>query len=370
MPPIHLLIKPASAACNMNCTYCFYKSVAQNRQQEVTPFMSEELLEKLVVQTLEEASGSCGFAFQGGEPTLIGLDFYKKLIQLQKKHNKKGLPIHNSIQTNGYLLDEEWAKFLAENKFLIGLSLDGTSEIHNLHRVDNSGKGTFNKVLAAAKLLDKHKADYNILSVVTSALARDIRKTYAFYKKNNLRYLQFIPCLEPLGQTLGGYAHSLTAEKYTRFLITLFDLWYQDILKGEYTSIRYFDNLVHMAAGRPPESCNMRGVCSAQFVVEGDGSVYPCDFYVTDEYKIGTIGKDSFKEMYESITCAGFIKESYAVPAQCKECKFYPLCRNGCKRDRIPQIGDAPLNAYCASYTTFFKHSAEKLFHCAKLFRL
>ena len=165
MPPISVLIKPASSLCNMRCKYCFYADITDNREVKSYGIMSEETLENLIKKAFEYASGSATFAFQGGEPTLAGLDFYRKLLQLEQKYNVKKIPVQNAIQTNGYVIDEEWAKFLAENKFLVGLSLDGTRDIHDSLRVDAAGKGTFSRVEKTAKLFKKHGVEFNILCV-------------------------------------------------------------------------------------------------------------------------------------------------------------------------------------------------------------
>lgn len=369
MPPIHVLIKPASSACNLACSYCFYRSLSQSREQEMAGFMTLQTLETLVQAVLSQASGSCSFAFQGGEPTLAGLEFYQHLVALQARYNTKNLRIYNSIQTNGMVLNEAWAQFFAQNHFLVGLSLDGIAEVHNQHRVDHGNGTTFHQVMKKAELLQKYQVDFNILSVVTGLSARRVAKNYAFFKKQGFRHLQFIPCLEPLGSSRGSNAYYLSSEQYAQFLCALFDLWYGDFSRGDYVSIRYFDNLVHMAAGQPPESCNMRGACSAQFVIEGDGSVYPCDFYVLDEWKLGNIHQNTFQEMYEGPLCQQFLAQSLPVPEKCKTCQVYALCRNGCRRERAPQQGDAPLYYNCQANHTFLTHAADRIARCAESLR-
>ena len=232
MPPISLLIKPASSACNMGCGYCFYNAIAKNRQNAFEGMMNLDTLEIIVKEALETAEGFCSFAFQGGEPTLRGLDFYKSLIEMVKKYNNKKLSVHYSIQTNGILIDHEWADFLAENNFLVGLSLDGPEEIHNINRRMQNGDESFNKVIKAARILTNHKVDFNILCVVTGRGARRIEKTYNFFKKQGFKYLQFIPCLEPLEIKRGTTDFYLSVKDFETYLITIFDLWYNDFIKG------------------------------------------------------------------------------------------------------------------------------------------
>ena len=335
MPPINILIKPASSACNMACKYCFYRDVAEHREQAFEGMLSLQKMERVIRAGMEYADHSCSFAFQGGEPTLAGLDFYRGVVELQKKYARSGLEIHNAIQTNGMLIDEEWAAFLAENRFLVGLSLDGPAELHNLNRLDTVGEGTFNRVMRTARLMEKHRVEFNILCVVTGRNARSVEKIYRFYRRQSFRWLQFIPCLDSLEQQRGEEKYHLSAENYGDFLIRLFDLWYEDLQRGEYISVRHLDNWLSILLGGQPEACSMTGQCAVQFVVEGDGGVYPCDFYVLDEWRMGTVGESSFAEMQRGEVAAWFIQASLRVPNKCRRCRWYGLCRNGCRRNRM-----------------------------------
>lgn len=366
MPPVSVLIKPASSACNMKCKYCFYNAIANNRSNAFEGMLSIENLVKLVSEALETAEGQCSFGFQGGEPTLRGLDFYKTLIELVKKHNKKGLPVHYAIQTNGTHIDEEWAAFLAENRFLVGLSLDGPAEIHNLNRIKQNNDPSFNEVMRAARIMTKHKVDFNILCVVTGRAARSIEKIYNFYKKQGFKYLQFIPCLEPIEVERGTTNYNLGISEFGDYLIRLFDLWYTDFIKGNYISIRHIDNIIRIFMGQPPELCSMSGHCTIQYVVEGDGGVYPCDFYVFDEWRLGTLGEMSLAEMRSSELARKFLEESHILPEKCRSCKYLQLCRNGCRRDRARENY---LNYYCEAWMRFYEYVIPKLRHVAMIIR-
>lgn len=362
MPAVNILIKPASSACNMQCAYCFYQDVAANREIAFEGMLSLERMEKVISSGMEYAEGICSFAFQGGEPTLAGLDFYRSVVEIQKRYARPGVQIHNAIQTNGYCIDEEWAAFLAENHFLVGLSLDGPADLHNLNRRDHQGKGTFNRVLHAAKLFDRYHVDYNILCVVTGKNARSIGQIYSFYKKQGFRWLQFIPCLEPLGQERGKEKYHLSSQAYGEFLIRIFDLWFADLRQGEYISIRHLDNWMSILLGECPEACNMMGRCSVQFVVEGDGGVYPCDFYVLDQWRMGTVGETTFAEMQESEAARKFVEASFRVPEKCRVCHLYGICRNGCRRDRVVlENGLVDRNFYCEAYQAFFSARGRQL---------
>ena len=362
MPPLNFLIKPASGNCNIRCRYCFYHDVAENRGVSSYGMMSDETLEALIEKALATADGSCSFGFQGGEPTLAGFDFFRKVVALQKQYNRKGLRISNAIQTNGMVLDAEWAAFLAENHFLVGLSLDGTKEIHDANRLDPAGKGTFNRVLRTAQLLTAKKVEFNILTVVTRQSARHIDRIYGFFRRSGLNWLQFIPCLDPLGEERGSNPYSLTPEAYAKFLKTLFDLWYRDVKAGNFIYIRYFENLVGMAMGYPPESCGLSGRCVIQNVVEADGSGYPCDFYALDEWKLGNIRTDSIPGMMKSPAAQKFLAAPLDIPEKCRSCRHYAICRGGCRRDREPMRGDTlPLNYFCPAYEEFFDYAMPRL---------
>lgn len=367
MPQLSVMIKPASGRCDLRCRYCFYRDEIEKRSVSDFGMMSDETLEALVRQILSEATGSCSFAFQGGEPTLAGLDFYRKLIEFQKKYNISNCKIHNAIQTNGMHLDEEWAEFLKKNDFLVGLSFDGTPELHDMNRIDAGGKDTANRVLKTAKLLEKYDVPFNILCVVGSAAAKHAGKVYRYLTKQGFDYLQFIPCLDPYGEPRGERDYSLTPQQYSQFLKTVFDLWYKDVKSGRQISVRTFDNWAGMLAGYPPEACGMMGRCQCQFVVEADGSVYPCDFYVFDEYKLGNVKTDSFRAMFESEAAKNFVKPSYEHDPECSGCRWFRLCRGGCRRDR-DDGGKIGRNYYCESYKAFFEYAAPRLAELAAMF--
>ena len=362
MPPLNILLKPASSACNLRCSYCFYADEASIRAVPSYGMMPEAVSHALIEKAAGAAEGSVAFLFQGGEPTLAGLDFFRETVALEKKHRKLGVAIHNAIQTNGLSLNEDWARFLKEEHFLVGLSLDGPPELHDRNRRDNRGKGTCDRVVKAAKLLDRFGVEYNILCVLTGQNARSIQRIHNFYKKQGFRYLQFIPCLEPLGQERGGEGYHLSPADYGDFLLRVFDLWLQDLRKGDYVSIRHLDNWLSIMLREPPEACGSVGCCSVQFVVEGDGGVYPCDFYVLDEWRLGRVGEQSFAQMAQSDAARRFVEASRSIPEACKACPVYPVCRNGCRRDRLVTTeGIIDRNYYCEAYKRFFGERQEEL---------
>lgn len=373
MPPLSILIKPASGNCNMRCRYCFYADELNNREVASYGMMSTETMHTIVDKALEFGDKSVTFAFQGGEPTLVGLDFFKNLVDyveeclkrlenLRKNGNKRDIQVQYAIQTNGYAIDEEWAEFLGKHHFLVGVSLDGTKELHDRYRIDTAGKGTYNRILTNIRLLEKYKVEYNILTVVTAATVRNGQKIYNFFKKNNFGFQQYIECLDPIGEVPGGREYSLTPEKYGTFLKNIFDSWYLDMKSGTYVYNRYFENLMMLLNRQMPESCNMRGICGKQWVIEADGSTYPCDFYALDEWKLGNIVTDSFEAMDQKREETGFIAWSEQVPEECKCCRWYGLCRNGCRRNCEPVTADRRgKNYFCGAYQEFFEYACPRL---------
>ena len=363
MPALSLLIKPASGNCNMRCRYCFYADELDNREIRSYGKMSVDTMHTIVDKAMEYGDYECTIAFQGGEPTLAGLDFYRDLVAYVTAHeNPKKLKIHYALQTNGYLINEEWAAFLGENHFLVGVSLDGLKEIHDRYRLDAAGKGTYQRVISAIRLLEKHQVEYNILTVVTAATARNGQKIYNYFKKNHFGYQQYIECLDPIGEEPGQHEYSLTPEKYGEFLKSMFDAWYLDMRSGTYVYNRYFENLMMIMAGQQPESCNMRGVCGKQWVFEADGSVYPCDFYALDQWRLGNIQENSFEEMDEKRDGLGFIQWSMRQQEGCQKCRWFGLCRNGCRRNREPVTAEhTNRNYFCKSYQMFFEYAYPRL---------
>ncbi len=353
-----LLIKPASGNCDLRCKYCFYRDEAQNRAVESYGMMSADTHRQLLSRAFDYAD-ELTLAYQGGEPTLVGLDWFKQAVSDCKSMNKRGIPVHFAIQTNGMRIDDAWAEFFAGESFLVGLSIDGTRDTHDKNRVDGKDRGSYATVSKAARILQAHNVELNILTVVNAVTARHAKQIYDSFKKSGHNWLQFIPCLNPLGETNKKYPFSLTPDLYGEFLCRLFDCWYDDIMKGDYISIRWFDNLVMMLRGMMPECCGMAGVCSEQNVIEANGDVYPCDFYVLDEYKIGNVFEHSFEQIGKMRKNSDFIRASEAVHEKCRGCDWYVLCRGGCKRHRDGT--EDGLCYFCESYDRFFRYSIERL---------
>lgn len=356
MPPLSLMIKPASSLCNLSCQYCFYRDVSAHREHLGFGKMTKDNAEILIQKALRFSDGQpAAFAFQGGEPTLSGLDFFQFFVETVKKENKRNSPVFYSIQTNGTMIDDDWAKFFTENQFLVGLSLDGSLK-DNKFRLLPNGNNSFYKIVTAAEKLKKHKTDFNILTVLTGYCADHGEEIYRYFRSKGFKFLQFIPCLRPFDSTEESELY-MTAEQYAEFLIRVFNLYVKDYVRGQYISIRQFDNWVRLFLGQQTEQCGILGHCSHQFVAESGGNIYPCDFYCTDEYLLGNILESDFESMAKSKIAHDFISESLVIPNKCRQCRYFPLCRaGGCKRTQ--RSAD-----YCLAYRKFFEA-------CLPLFRV
>lgn len=350
---ISVMIKPASSACNLKCEYCFYSSVSDSRNESFKGMMSRETAENVILKAYEFAKdGNVFFTFQGGEPLLRGIDFFKWFFDKENELNKNNLKISNCVQTNATLLNDEWCEFFKENHVLVGVSLDGDEEL-NSYRKYPDGQNAFHDIVNGIELLKKYNVTFNILSVLTSRLAQNVRKSYRFFKSLDVHYLQYIPCLKPFGAEDDAY--SMTVDDYEQYLTSCYKIYFNDNMRGNLMSIRQFDNYALLASNKSAEQCGMNGPCATQFVVEGDGSVYPCDFYCTDEWLLGNINESSFKELFNTTKSVEFLKESFKMREECKRCDYFTLCRGGgCKRNRE--------NAnYCKAYKSFFKNSMDMI---------
>lgn len=331
MKNVSVLIKPASSLCNMNCTYCFYRDEAVNRETPSYGLMTYDTADSIIKKFLDISEISCHFAFQGGEPTLAGIEFYKYFVSKVESCNTKKIKVSYSIQTNGFDVSKDFISFFSENDFLVGVSLDGYKAIHDYNRVTESGNGTFSQVIETVNRLKSAGVKYNILSVVTNESTKHTEKILNFFTEKECKYLQFIPCLDEIKKA--DSFTRLSEQNYADFLIKTIN-YISKLPEESRPHIRFFDNLFSMLKGGTPESCNMCGRCTIQFVVESNGNVYPCDFYCTDEYLLGNINKVSPEQILQCRSAVTFISESLPVPDECSDCRYYPLCRNGCKRER------------------------------------
>lgn len=357
MKQINVMIKPASSACNMRCAYCFYADESRIRQVPSYGLMSRD-----TARCILEKFASCGaehwsFAFQGGEPTLAGLGFFEDFAAMERQLGYTAGNTAHAIQTNGLTADADWASLWKRENYLVGLSLDGSHDVHDYFRRDAAGKGSYSRVLQTARLLEKAQVPFNILTVVTPSAARHIQSIFNGYKKLGFKYQQYITCLDPLEGEAEGFVPD--EKTLAQFLKQLFDLWFRELQAGNYISVRFFDNLVYMLRGEQPELCSMSGHCNVQYLIEADGSVYPCDFYALDEYRLGNILADSIEDIDRRRIDTGFIQQSMQPPEECRRCRYAPLCRNGCRRERSG--GPSGRNIHCEAYKEFYEYALPRL---------
>lgn len=341
--PLSLLVKPVSGRCNMRCKYCFYAEETARRASGDAGVMTERTLQNLIARAFRCAQDSVYFAFQGGEPSLAGVDFFRCAVRLQQEHSAGRVPYFNSLQTNGLCLSDELIAFLAENRFLVGVSLDGTQQAHDRYRLDASGRPTWARVRETLERLHRAGVEVNILCVVTREVAREPEAVFESLRPYGC--LQFIPCLDPPDGPPGEWTPD--AQEFGRFLTQTYRLYRRALLRGSYVSVRAFDNFLNMRRGLEPDSCAQCGRCAPYYVVEADGSVYPCDFYALDEWRLGNINETGFDRLARSPVASRFRAASLPVPEACRRCGCYSLCRNGCRRERLPESG---VHRYCAAY--------------------
>ncbi len=353
-----IMIKPASSACNLECGYCFYKDEASKRRVACHPFMDERTVVSLLKKGLEGAD-TVTFAFQGGEPSLVGLDWFKRFVELEKELNQGGTKVNYGFQTNGTLLDDDWGRFFHDNHFLVGVSCDGFPKLHNLYRKRLDASRSSDGVFRGIDAMLRNNVDLNVLAVVTDAVADNIDAMWDFFMSKDLRFQQYIACLDPLD---GDVNRFLDPVSYGKFLVGLAKKWVAALQTPHPISIRLFDNFISVLMGYPPEECDMNGHCSIQYVVESDGTVYPCDFYCTDRYELGNINTETIGQLDARRDAIDFLHESDAIHEDCKGCPIFPICRAGCKRNR-----DASNKfRFCESYRILFDEMGETFVRIAQ----
>jgi len=354
MIEFQLLLKPSSFDCNLNCTYCFYKRV-QNIYPEIHPRMNFTILEEIIKKYSKVDMPNYIFIWQGGEPTLLGINFFKKVIELQLKYFRRGKFITNSLQTNGILINKDWCTFFKRYNFFIGISLDGPKEIHDFYRKKTNGEGTWDRVMNTIELLKKFNINFNILCVISKANVRKPRELFNFFKRYNLTNLQFIPAFERFDKNR-KINFSPSPDEYAKFLCDIFDLW----IKEDFNQIHIltFERILERYLGIQYDFCPFGKNCPNYLVIEYNGDIYPCDFFVDKSYKLGNI-KDE-KNLMEFLHLRnekfGLLKQK--LDQECLKCHWLELCNGGCIKDRyIYNNNFEKKSYYCKAYKIFFTHS-------------
>lgn len=387
--PVHVMAKPAGSSCNLNCSYCFYLSKETLPSGPGTGDMSDGTLEAFVREYIENGGEQVVFSWQGGEPTLRGIDFYKRAVELQKRYAKPGQRIENDLQTNGILIDQRWVNFLKENRFLVGLSVDGPRALHDRYRLNKGGASSFDKVMAAASLLRANDVAFNSLTCVNNVNARKPLDVYGFLR-DELRpaRIQFIPIVQLKGfetKAPGGrdmsrrlrlgdprirpsHPHAIVTDwsvdpvEYGDFLIKVFDEWREHDIGRVF--VNHFESLVAQHMGLPAQICTYSKYCGSGLAVEHDGSVYSCDHFVYPEYRLGNLHDDRLRSMANSPAQARFAHaKSDSLPAYCRKCAYLQDCWGECPKNRFIRTptGGQGLNYLCPGLKRFFKYAGPKI---------
>ncbi len=397
--PFHLMTKPIGPICNLECTYCFYLEKENLFEKNERWRMSDETLERYVKAYIQAQPGEeVNFAWQGGEPTLLGVGFFRKAVAWQKQY-AGGKRISNAFQTNGTLLDDEWAQFLAENQFLVGISIDGPPELHNTYRVDKRGQDSYAKVMRGLECLKRHKVEFNTLTVVNRANSQHPLEVYKFLRNIGSTYLQFIPLVErqadvvahKLGldlaappdldqaRRLDGSSEgetpkvtdwSVRPQDYGSFLIRIFDRWItRDVGR---TYVQQFDTALAKWLGAPGGVCHFSETCGRALAIEHDGNVYACDHFVYPHYRLGNFLEDDLASMADSPQMRKFGEDKRdSLPRYCRECTYLFACNGECPKHRFETTpdGEPGLNYLCAAYKRFFAHVDPAMRVMAQLYR-
>ena len=358
-----LLIKPVGSLCNLECDYCFYLGTDAALGGERPAVMPQDVLEQMVRDFLGLGFPTSVFTWQGGEPTLAGLDFYRRAVRAQQEFGRGGQSVANALQTNGILLDDQWAEFLAHWRFLVGLSLDGPSEVHDRFRRDRRGEGTFGRVMRAVEVLRANNVEFNILSMVTSHSCNLGREIYRWLTGQGFAYLQFIPCVENDPDTGVPVPAGVSATGYGKFLCEVFDEW-TDRGDTRRVSVRLFDSLVAQLAGEKRITlCEMGARCDHYLVVEKDGGVYPCDFFVSRRRCLGNLMNTPLSGLFLSDRESAFAALKSEYPDECSRCRHLDLCRGGCPKDRLSAGGNrfGGKSRLCEGLLLFLDHARPAL---------
>ena len=350
-----VLIKPVGADCNLACRYCFYRPKASLYPETTRHRMSQAVLEKMTESYLAVAGPEASFAWQGGEPTLAGLEFFQQAVAIQRRLARPDQRVSNGFQTNGLLIDDDWAKFFALHNFLVGVSLDGPPQVHDHYRTDAAGGPSLQRTLEAIAILQRYGVQFNILAMVTPKNVDDPDALYDFFLSHDLRFLQFIPCVERDPESGQMAKFSVSPEAYGSFLCRLFDRWVSNV-PGVY--IRLFDELLTVYATGESPSCEFRPSCGDYLVVEHNGDLYACDFFVEPEWKLGNLMESPLAQIVGSERFAEFAARKSAYGDECRSCHYLHLCHGGCPKHRLV-MGDSPSapNYLCSAYRQFFSHS-------------
>jgi len=364
--------KPIGAICNLACHYCYYLKKEQLYQNDQSFIMPDDILEEYIIQHIAASTSQViNFSWHGGEPTLLGLEYFKKIVSLQRQHQPPGRRITNGMQTNGTLIDEKWCRFLAKEGFSVGLSLDGPEELHDYYRVAKGNKPTFRQVMRGYELLRQHRIFCDILCVVHARNAPHPSEVYRFFKQIKAQYVGFLPLVERRPDMESGVCdRTVSAGAWGAFLCTIFDEWLlKDI--GQ-VKVQIFEEATRRAFGQEQSLCIFRKTCGEIPVIEHNGDFFSCDHFVDGEHRLGNVRNTALVEVLESPAQQAFGEAKFAaLPSFCRTCEVLTTCYGGCPKDRFIQTPDGQkgLNYLCAGYKRFFTHCRPFVDELANLLR-
>jgi len=367
MQPFSLLVKPAGSDCNLDCRYCFYKNrapeIGSGRQR-----MNGKTLEKLTKDYLQLGLPAAVFAWQGGEPMLMGLDFYKRAVELQNKYKKPNQRIENALQTNAILIDDKWGQFLHDNNFLVGISIDGPKELHDYYRLDHSGGGSFEKVIKAIGICREYKVEFNTLTLINDRTAECPDEIFDFLTTLGTPFLQFIACVERDPATGRVADFSVTARQYGNFMCRIFDRWAE--LGPEKLRVRDFDSILSFCSVGRHTLCTFDKQCSGYIVVEHTGDCFPCDFFVQPKWLLGNIFDTPVEKLAAGGKKRSFARTKQKLCNKCLLCRHLDVCRGGCLKDRLV-LDDEKFEResyLCQGYKQFFDYTMPRFVQIAASF--
>jgi len=360
MNNLSLMLKPVSARCNLNCTYCYYSAPAEGLT-DLPPLMSPALLEDILKQALELSYPRVFFGWQGGEPTLMGAGYFRKALEAEKRFARAGHVIANGLQTNGILFDQAWAAVCRDYNVLVGLSIDGPAEVHNTYRKDANGQGAWASAMRASQILKEQGIAFSILCVVSQANVRKAKEIYRFFRSEGFTGLQFIPCIEPDSTSPTGISpESVSAGQYGEFLCELFDCW-----QSEWDSIyiRLFHAIMRTYAGLESGFCNVSPRCDNAVFFESSGDCYTCDFFPVEDWHLGNIADVPLAEMLYSDKLKEFTQLKRKLRGkECDNCRWEFACGGGCLRSYPLRVRhDGHPNFFCSAMKTFLSHAHTRL---------
>jgi len=338
----------------MRCTYCFYQRPGDPYRSEGRHVMNDLTVRTMIADYMQSAGRSAAFGWQGGEPLLAGLDFFEKVVEYQQKFGLSGQLVSNNLQTNGLLLNEEWARFFRKYNFFLGVSLDGPEKDHLPYRHALNKESSYRQTLQGIGTLKKYGVEFSILAVVNDVTVRKPRELYQFFLRKGLTSLQFIPCVEVDGATGALKDYSVGAAPYGDFLCTLFDAWYNN--GRPLASIRLFENILAIYLGREAEICAFKDQCDSYVVIEYNGDVYPCDFFVEDSWRLGNLLVTPISELVNNQQAKAFHRGKAEQTSGCDTCAWNVICHCGCQHYRLA----GGKNYLCEAYRAFFSYTEER----------